>query len=56
MIKYYWQSILKSILNFEWPWFERICKNGNEYNFRKKILEQQEILGCFIHIQVELNK
>ena len=22
----------------------------------KKILEQQEILGCFIHIQEELNK
>ena len=22
----------------------------------KKNLEQQEILGCFIHIQVELNK
>ena len=54
MIKYYWQSILKSILNFEWPWFERICKNGNEY---KIILEKK--IGTarnFIHIQVELNK
>ena len=34
-----------------------ICKNGNEYKIiLGKKLEQQEILGCFIHIQVELNK
>ena len=36
---------------------KEFARIGNEYNFRKKnVLEQQEILGCFIHIQVELSK
>ena len=33
------------------------CKNDNEYKIiLEKKLEQQENLGCFLYIQVELNK
>ena len=43
-----------SILNdYNLKEFGRITMN---IILEKKILEQQEILGCFIHIQLELNK
>ena len=43
-----------SILNdHDLKQFARMTMN---ITLEKKILEQQEILICFIHIQVELNK
>ena len=39
-----------TIFNYQ---FERVAMNIRQF---LKELEQQEILGCFIHIQVELNE
>ena len=36
--------------------FLKNLQEWHEYNFRNNILEQQEILGCFIHIQEGLKK